>query len=188
MDPKTRKRLDKVIAEAVDLTGDGMDEFAAAREALTAQTTDVLRELAVAALVDTVRRRMRSNVLDIERSSETASARRRGSQSWKTPEYFDAMDKIRERHERHMAQAIDRLVSELKMEWTAELLAADFTLADGSRVTWGDATIQQHEERAALFQRNAVANSEGAARHLHAVAQLKGAGAPTLADLVGRAA
>lgn len=187
MDDKTRKRIDKVIAEAVELADGGMDEFAAARESLTAQVTDVLRELAIAALVDTIRRRRRSNVLDIERSSEVRP-RRRGDQSWKTPEHFAAQEEITRRHHEEMYRIIDNYARDLKVQWTAELLGADFALADGTRVTWGDATVDQHQERAALFQRNAVANAEGAARHLQAIEQLQSSGCATLADLVERAA
>lgn len=197
MEAKTRKRLDRVITEALELAGSGVDEFEAARQALTAQTTDVLRELAIAALVDTIRRRQRSGVLSIERDAERSrTAQESGGQ---TPEQRATFDRlVRDAEERHlaiqrahaarMARIIDDFKREVFVEWTAELLASDFAMPDGTRVTWGEATIEQHEERAAMFQRNAVANAEGAARHVQAVEQLKDSGALTLSDLVGVAA
>jgi hypothetical protein len=44
MQAKTRQKIDAVLTEATELTASGVDEYEAARKALTAQTTDVLRE------------------------------------------------------------------------------------------------------------------------------------------------
>ena len=64
-------------------------------------------------------------------------------------------------------------VEELKVEWTAELLASVFALSDGSLVTWGEATVDQHRERVEMFTMNAQANMEGAARHLKAIEHIE---------------
>ena len=188
MDAKTKKKIEAVLVEAAELAEGGMDEYAAAREALTAQTSDVLKELATAAVVDAVRRRQRSNVLSIEREAVDSPRQQPRSRFVRTPEYYAAMEEIDRRHAERMTTIIEGYARELKAEWTADLLASEFALADGTRVTWGDATIEQHEERAAMFHRNAVANAEGAARHLKAVDELKSKGVPTLADLVSHAA
>lgn len=187
MDAKTRKKIELVLDEAAELTAAGMDEYQAARKALTARTSDVLKELATAAVVDAVRRRQRSNVLNVERQAERRP-RRKPDHSWKTPEYYETVARMRAEFVTEMTASIERYSQSLKMEWTAELLASDFAMADGTRVTWGDATLEQHEERAALFQRNALANSEGAARHLKAVEALRESGRTTLNEVVGVAA
>jgi hypothetical protein len=203
MEAKTKKRIEAVLDEALALAQDGADEYEAARKALTAQTSDVLIELAVAAIVDVVRRRQRADVLTIERAATSNTPRRprRTSEDW-TPrgdeeEMYHEMgyslsEAIRAKHVDELGRAIGenvaKFTAELRIEWTAELLGSDFALADGTRVTWGEATVEQHEERAAMFQRNAVANAEGAARHLHALEALKFAGRETLNDLVGVAA
>lgn len=77
-----------------------------------------------------------------------------------------------------------KYAAELRMEWTAELLATEFALGDGRRVTWGSATLAEHEQRAAMLEQNAVANAEAAARHRSAIQALGLAGAPNLAELV----
>ena len=76
------------------------------------------------------------------------------------------------------------LADNLHMEWTEELLASGFALPDGQVVTWGDATVAQHTQRAAMFQANVQANVEGAARHIHAITVLSEAGASCLRELV----
>lgn len=73
----------------------------------------------------------------------------------------------------------------LKMEWTRELLESTFSLADGVKVAWGSATLQQHESRVAMFSEQAHWNLEGAARHQHAVDMLRATGATCLNDAVG---
>lgn len=83
-------------------------------------------------------------------------------------------------------QAFRDLKSVWRMEWTAELLDSTFALADGSRVTWGDATADQHRERVDMFRRNALANLEGAARHEQAIDALMESGAKSLRKMVNR--
>lgn len=205
MEAKTKRKIEAVLEEAAELAESGMDEYAAARAALTAQTSDVLKELATAAVVDAVRRRQRSNVLSIERDAVRTPVRKRPSPTvsddWTPKNAEEAMyhemgytlgEAIRAKHSAvlsaNIAASIKRFEDELRIEWTAELLASDFAMADGTRITWGDATVEQHQERAAMFQRNAVANAEGAARHLKAVEALESAGAQTLGEMVGVAA
>lgn len=209
MDAKTKARIEKVVAEAVAMAEGGSDEFEAARQALTAQTTDVYRELAVATLVGMIRRKRRAEVLNVERSAESEPAQEsapilspggggfpKGSRRyWEWVQSTPEGKRYQEEEERFeslkwgaITAAINDFAHNLRMEWTQELLSQEFALTDGSRVTWGDATIEQHRERADLFARNAAANAEGAARHQLAVEELERAGCPTLGDLVGRAA
>lgn len=212
MDAKTRKKIEAVLDEAAELVAEGRGEYDAAREALTAQTSDVYRELAVAAIVDAVRRRQRSNVLSIEREAvrptqtqerikgaDPGHRRRDRRAYWDWVEATDEGKKYESeiaaadaaaasRLHENLRSAMAEMTAALRIEWTRELLASEFALPDGTRVTWRNAAIPQHEARVAMYMRNAEANLEGAARHLKAVEELKRAGAPTLGDLVGVAA
>lgn len=57
-------------------------------------------------------------------------------------------------------------------------------MPDGTVVLWGDATIEQHQQRRDLFLRNALANTDGAARHEQAIRTLTETGAATLREAV----
>jgi hypothetical protein len=73
----------------------------------------------------------------------------------------------------------------LRMEWTSELLASEITLPDGTVTTWGDATVEEHEQRRQMFMKMAATNVEGAARHEQAIRALREGGATNLRALVG---
>lgn len=88
------------------------------------------------------------------------------------------------RRDSELFAIIKQYSEELRMEWTLELLSSPFALADGTLVTWGEATVEHHAERVELFQRNAAANLEGAARHQAALRDLGAAGAACLNELV----
>lgn len=77
-----------------------------------------------------------------------------------------------------------RLKAELYVQWTDELLSAEIAMPDGSRTTWGLATIEQHQVRRDRFASNAMANMECAARHAQAIDALTTSGAPNLAVLM----
>lgn len=70
--------------------------------------------------------------------------------------------------------------AQLRIEWTAELLSSTFGVGDGTLVTWGEATADQHRDRLEMFKSNAIANIEGAARHEAALDTLTSTGAPCL--------
>ena len=110
--------------------------------------------------------------------------------SWKDdPGTVAAID----RNNRNMWDSIHKAVAtysqELRMEWTAELLAMSFAVDQtGRTATWGDATVADHEARIAMLESNAAGNMEAAARHAVAVSELRAAGAPCLSQLIERVA
>lgn len=63
------------------------------------------------------------------------------------------------------------------------MLDQSFVLPDGTRVTWGAATVAQHELRAHSLETMATSTLETAARHRTAVQALKSAGVDTLREL-----
>lgn len=80
---------------------------------------------------------------------------------------------------------LDGVASRWKMEWTAELLDAEFSPNhDGSRTTWGLATAEDHQARVDLLVHNVQSNAELIARHRCAMDTLAETGAKNLHDAV----
>lgn len=71
----------------------------------------------------------------------------------------------------------------IRLELTEELLGSIFALGDGRRVTWGEATRAEHEQRIDMLAKNANANAAAAARHMAAVSMIEEAGVERLADI-----
>lgn len=90
-----------------------------------------------------------------------------------------------ERTRRRMDAFVEEIAAEVRLEVTAELLATHFALGDGTRVTWGSATVEQHRQRIEMLAAMASGTVETAARHQSAIAMLEAAGAASLADLTG---
>ena len=71
----------------------------------------------------------------------------------------------------------------IRFEVTAELLDTVFATGDGTRVTWRDATVAQHEERIDMLAKMIDGTAETAAMHMRAVQMIKDAGVENLAQL-----
>lgn len=159
--------------------------------------------LAVAYLLAQMKTRQRHVVASIEREAQAKKQiPNKGTKAWfawlETPEGADEKER-QIQYAKEDAEAtgrlwaevqrnIDRFAAELRMEWNDELLRSDFALADGSKVTWGDASREDHEWRASMHSKNAAAGIEGAARHRAAIDLLVQTGANTLNDAVTVAA
>jgi len=87
-------------------------------------------------------------------------------------------------------QAVDALLDEYRraviVEWTSELLSAEFATGDGRRVTWGEATIEQHVARIRLLTQNVRGNLDAIARHEAAIATITNSDADNLDEAVRR--
>lgn len=83
-----------------------------------------------------------------------------------------------------MTKIFEDLSAQMRMQWTEELLATPFALPNGDRVTWGSATVAQHEERVEMFKGQVTAGAEGAARHMAAIRDIEALGARCLAEAV----
>lgn len=99
----------------------------------------------------------------------------------------EGWDELRVHEDKWRARRIEiqqgyenQLRAELFVEWTSALLGAEIAMPDGTRTTWGEATIEQHERRRAMSAGNAMANMENAARHAEAVDLLRQTGALNL--------
>lgn len=84
-------------------------------------------------------------------------------------------------------EAVDKQIEEkareIGMEWTAELLTTTFAMPDGTRVKWGEATLEQHRTRSAQLAKNASRNLEAATRHRVAINTIAESGASCLNEV-----
>lgn len=160
-----------------------------------------LREVAIRALVVEVESVRRRWAYDIERAAVRPAsspapttqrgrreANRQDRERWlaKHPEEaarFQAeTDAITERFAASMREHVEAFATQVRLELTAELLASEFAVGDGRRVTWGEASMADHQSRANMLSRNAASISETAAAHLAAVRMIEERGAATLAE------
>lgn len=183
-----------------------------ARQLVSTQDRSLVEFLAVEFLVAEVQRAQRAATLEAERGSEVSVRAQhaeglfpgrkprkgtRAREEWEsgTDEgraWVAAEEAAWARSQQllhgALKKALDRYSEDLKMKWTAELLNSTFTLRDGTVVTWGDATVDDHRSRQQMFLENAHANLEGAARHEAALRDLEASGATTLREMAGAAA
>ncbi|BBY11002.1 hypothetical protein [Mycobacterium marseillense] len=82
-----------------------------------------------------------------------------------------------------VTKLIRDVADEVRFEVTAELLDTMFATGDGTRVSWGDATIAQHTERVDTLTKMIAGTSETAAMHIAAVRMCEGAGVDTLRQI-----
>jgi hypothetical protein len=83
-------------------------------------------------------------------------------------------------------QQTNKLIADVRettrLEVTADLLASLFAVGDGRRVTWAEATKDDHRQRIEMLSANITANAEAAARHQIAIQIITDAGVETLGD------
>lgn len=84
---------------------------------------------------------------------------------------------------------LDDFLAAKRVEWNDELLAMSFAVdGTGTTVTWGGASVEQHEARIKMLTRNVSANLEAARRHQAAIVDITATpGARCLADVVSAA-
>lgn len=64
-----------------------------------------------------------------------------------------------------------------------QLLAESFVIDDGTRVRWGEATVEHHQRRAAMMRNLADRNIADAARHERAIEMILQAGVTCLDEV-----
>jgi hypothetical protein len=170
------------VNSAAELVELGMTPDNATSAVLVKLTTATVRVIARYAILDGLESVARQQSLQTERSASVKRIRRRHKVAVPA-EVEDAIDSVYVEARR---DAIAQYMSAIKMVWTAELLVTEFALGDGTKVTWGEATIEQHEIRLDIFTSNAHANLEGAARHAHAIDAIRMAGAARLDEVVAQ--
>jgi hypothetical protein len=204
----TKKAVERLVDQLA--AGDQQGDYDTAYEMVRNAGLDVTYALASAALVGAARARRRAITLEEERKASRNEAAQHSETA--TPfspseggftvysrrywEWVESTDQgkrwhdARERWEQSrwsgLRELVDDMTAQLRIKWEKELLDSKFALSDGTRVSWADATIEQHEERAAMFERNVLANAEGAARHRRAIADLTHAGVGTLGELTAQ--
>lgn len=78
---------------------------------------------------------------------------------------------------------VQQRARDLTVEWTSELLAAEIAMPDGTRTTYGEATVEQHRKRYGMLIKLSTANAHAAAIHQRAMNELNDAGVETLNQL-----
>lgn len=192
LDAKVEAAAERRMAgELVDLTGfTRAERDVLALRQLWEEVGDIVRSRTLRAERDAEKRTQPSEDPPVEPHGSAAMAhggcscdpcaRYRSVQE----EYDREAAEAEARHRARLQKAFDDYAAELRIEWTRELLDSPFALSDGVLVTWGDATVEQHRERVEMFERNAVANIEGAARHRSALRDLDQSGAHSLREMV----
>jgi hypothetical protein len=79
--------------------------------------------------------------------------------------------------------AVAREYTDKTARWTVELMESTFVL-DGERIRWGDASYQQHTERAEALELHAAGTIQTSVLHRQAADAIREAGAVTLREVV----
>ena len=181
-DPHAQRHIPEMAYEALrENNYAGVREMAA--RYLAGAATDLLRERTAAAEKRAEQQRQEQWRASWDANDDGPGGRER--RKWEDRERR-ADEEWAERKaelQRNLDDAIAEWKGQLRIEWTAELLDSTFAMRDGTRVAWGDATVEQHRERAEMFEANAIANAQGAARHRYAIDALEAAGARSLREL-----
>lgn len=181
------KAVEKHIQAVRDATPDGMALAPVAFAYVQQLDRSILERLATIMLSEAAADRDRSRTRVVEQAATRAVAQVQREQAATSARWAKA-DAKREETMRELRAELQRSIDEFKtalyVEWTEELLSSEFARPDGTRVTWGDATREDHELRVGMFTDNAMANMAGAARHQQALDELARAGAPNLNALV----
>lgn len=113
-----------------------------------------------------------------------------GGRSWHDVEMFEddwhpsgVMAAGRQRTMLRVSELIHEVAAQVRLDVTEELLHTEFALGGGQRVTWGEASAEQHRQRIELLSKNAAANVEAAARHEKAIEMLCGGRVANLREL-----
>lgn len=206
---RTMTEAEALVAEARELSAGDRDLESVAKKLVKDLSMTTLRKLAALYIVRTVRERNRAEARAREQKATAAATSMAENTSTghspmvqrilderppraSRPQYTDEQ---RERFAQEDAERSARFHSEMqaligdfteamRVQWTEELMDSMFALTDGTMVTWGDATLDQHRERIGIFEANALANVQGAARHEKAVQALERSGKRTLREMV----
>jgi hypothetical protein len=197
--------IEQLVAEGVRLADDHRRKVAHIAEHLLDDASPVdVHRLACMMLAEMITGQIRLATYRAERAAQdraASEAQRRHDreaheravekrrEKAERDEHFAESDARREReHWNHIHQIVqdytDKVVADARIEWTRDLLDSSLPLGDGTRTTWGQATIEQHEARAAMFEQYAQSNVDGAVRHRAAIAALRGSAYVCLNDLV----
>ena len=126
-------------------------------------------------------------------SNASAAALLEMSNRWARAEARKNERQARSRAEKKAAPATSRTVSatrslaqsimsSINPSWD-DLLDTTFRLPDGTEVTWGDASAEQHESSAESLIHSSASSLENAARHQQAAADIRAANSSSLRDL-----
>lgn len=89
----------------------------------------------------------------------------------------------RDQHWAEVSKLVNDFANKIRFDITAELLDSIFSTGDGTRVTWREATVAQHQERIDSLSKHIAGTAETAAMHQRAVQMIESAGVQTLGEV-----
>ena len=84
---------------------------------------------------------------------------------------------------RGIQKILDDVASKIRLEVTEELLSSVFALGDGRRVTWGEATVDDHKTRIVMLENQMIGTGQTASLHMKAIEMIQSNGVMKLADV-----
>lgn len=175
------------------------DDETVARRTVIDLDDDDLRALVISQLIDEVSERRywlsRQAALHAERNDPAAKAERRYQRESRARRMADlderrrllATDPAAYEERFGIGAAVERFRQEVRLEFTAELLGITF-VQDGATLTFGEATIDQHEKRMHSLMTHATGTLDTYQLHRAAVTALLAHGVARLVDIAEVAA
>lgn len=191
----------RIRGQAIDMCRRKPEVSAAqlAREALAGAPVPVLRDMARGYLISEIESDRRARTRKIEKLSDyqmerrerireqrKANAQRRKQEKAEEIATHGRLLTDEEKIDRSwdkIFQAMTDFQDHVRLKVTAELLASSFKLGDGTSVTWGQATVRQHQQREDMLLKDAGGTIETAARHKAARGMIEEAGVTCLAEI-----
>lgn len=156
----------KCCGETVEVTLDERIDLLIETGIVTFDDDEVTDECARRYVDAEHRRRNRNASRDVERSAKVRQ---------------ESNARLRDR----VSGIVAEMSADLLAEWDASLLASSFATGDGARVTWQEATVEQHIERAERLEGMAAGDLQTASIHRQAVHDIEVLGVSTLAGVSG---
>lgn len=156
-----------------------------AADAIRSLSQDDRRGLLRYLLAEWVKDQQRAEARRVEQAGDRAARNERRN-------YLAKVSRLRESdpaeyHRRYtIAGAIEtfeqEIRQEVRLEITAELLGTSFALGNGHSVTWGEATVEDHQLRLQMLTANVLGNFETMHLHEQAISLIQKQGVSRLAD------
>ena len=149
---------------------------------------DTVEQYALAFVMLQVKQRNRATVRTVERESARPVSSR--SNGWvryedgevaRDPEWALVDENNRRRND--LDSIFRKHIERSYLELEDKLLRSKFARGDGTQVTWGEATYEDHMNRYEMHRSNVEAGIEGGARHLQAAEMLKARNAANLNEI-----
>lgn len=111
-------------------------------------------------------------------------AKRRRASNRSVESFHKIKQERRDRLRSRVASIVTGMAKDVLPGWSAEMLAVQFAVGDGTEVSFADATVEQHEERAVWLEAHAASTLETASIHRRAIEDILASHADTLGGII----